>query len=261
MDYLVNKYLNTVGLYVKNMPGSPETRIVENAQKDLEISAAVDLNTYGKAADTNYLSYYFQFFAYPIMAILIWGVTSFMMAYNEPDFRNRNLCSPVKPLRMNLQIVLGNLTFALAVWAALLALIFLIHGSVAFDTGTVLLCLNALAFTLVSLSIGFLAGRLVRTHPAQAAVTNVISLGICFISGVFVEQALLGKTVLTISSFTPGYWYVKAVDDIRNLTVIDAQSIMPIVYSMLIQLGFAVAIMATALAVTKQRRVGALASS
>lgn len=255
MDAIVNKYLNAAALYIKNVPGITQAELVQNVGKDLAVHTDVTMNTYAKASDASSMSYYFQYFAYVILAVMIMGVTSFMMVFNENDLYKRNLCSPLKPSRMNMQIVLGNVLFGLLVWIVLCVVAFTINGKGTLNTGTILLCLNALTFTAAALAIGFLAGKFVKSNGVQAAVTNVISLGVCFLSGVFVEQELLGKTVLNISSFTPGYWYIKAINDIRGMVEYSAKNITPVIYSMLIQLGFAVALIAIALVVTKQKKV------
>ena len=154
---------------------------------------------------------------------------------------------------MNLQMVLANATLAVAVWAVACAAIFIAYGSFTFSAGIALMCLNVMVFTIASLSIGFLAGKFVKDHIAQAALTNVISLGTSFICGVFVSQNLLGKTVLQIASFTPGYWYIKAVGDISGLENFSAGSLTPVVYSMLIQLGFAAVFILIALTASRQK--------
>lgn len=89
----------------------------------------------------------------------------------------------------------------------------------------------------------------------MSAAANVFSLGTCFISGVFVPQALLGKTVLTIASFTPTYWYVKSNNDIANMVNFKIEKLMPIFVNMLIIIGFAVAVLAVTLVVIKQKRM------
>ncbi len=254
IDFLVNRYLNTAQLYADHVPGITQGSIVQNVEKDLAHSADVQLNDYNKSAEVDALSYYFRFIAYSMLAILIMGITTIMMVFNQTDLNNRNLCSPLGRTKMNVQMVLANATFALIVWAALCAMTFVMYGSVHVDTGIVLLCVNALIFTVVSLAIAFLAGKFIKSVSAQAAIANVVSLGISFISGVFVGQELLGKTVLTIASFTPGYWYVKAVNDIRDMTVYSTANMLPVIYSMLIQLGFAAALFIIALAVSKQSK-------
>jgi ABC-2 type transport system permease protein len=256
-NFLVERYLNIAQIYTKNTKGMPAAEIAAHIGDDLESEADVAMKSYAGASDTSNLSYYFQYLAYAILAVMIMGVTSFMISFNDADLTRRNQCSPVKPLGFNLQIALGNATFAVAAWGAMCAVIFLFYGKAPSGTGAVLLCLNALAMTVASLGIGFFAGKFVRNHGVQNAIANVVSLGISFTCGVFVEQQFLGNTVLSIARFTPGYWYVKAVVDIRNMAEYTFQNILPVLYGMLIQLGFAAALFILALVVTKQRRVSA----
>ena len=89
----------------------------------------------------------------------------------------------------------------------------------------------------------------------MSAAANVISLGCCFISGVFVPQEYLGDTVLSIAKFNPTYWYVKANDEISVLVNYNKENLMPIFISMLIVFGFAIAIYALTLVIIKQKRL------
>lgn len=254
LTLLVNKYLNLAEMYVKNVPGMPTSEIATDVISDLNVSSEADYASTLEQTTTNNLSFYFRIIAYSIMAIMISGVTNIMMSFNMKDFSMRNLCSPMSMRKMNGQLVLANGTFALVVWALSCAFIFVIYGRFMLSAGIALMCLNALIFTISSLGIGFLAAKFVKEHISQAALTNVISLGTSFICGVFVSQSLLGPTVLKIASFTPGFWYIKAIQDIKNLSSFTSGNIMPIVNSMLIQLGFAVSFILIALAVSKQRR-------
>ena len=89
----------------------------------------------------------------------------------------------------------------------------------------------------------------------MSAASNVVSLGCCFISGVFVPQQYLGKTVLSIASFNPTYWYVKANNEISALVNFSKENLMPIFMSMAIILCFAIAIFAITLVIIKQKRL------
>ena len=254
MDFMVQRYLRLARLHVQGRPDASANDIVTAVAKDLEQRGDVKVNLYGSSQQTNNLSYYFRYLAYCILAIMILGVTTFMISLNDADLSNRNLCSPVRPLRFNLQLVLGNAVFALIVWGVCCAASFIIYGSLPMDPGTLLLCLNALIHTLVALSIAFLVGKFVRDRGAQSAMANVVSLGLSFLSGVFVDQALLGEGVLRFTRFEPVFWYVKAVDDIRNLSDFSLGSMQGVLNAMLIQLGFAVAIFLVALALSKYIR-------
>jgi len=94
----------------------------------------------------------------------------------------------------------------------------------------------------------------VKSHNAIPAVNNVVTLGLCFISGVFVPMELIADSVLRIASFTPTYWFVKANNQIAKLTQFDFANLEPIFTSMLIQICFALAFFAAALVANKKRR-------
>ena len=118
-----------------------------------------------------------------------------------------------------------------------------------------LFLLNSFVFTFVALSISLLISNFINSRNAMSAAANVISLGSCFISGVFVPQEYLGDTVLSIAKFNPTYWYVKANDEIAVLVNYNKENLMPIFISMLIVLGFAIAIYALTLVIIKQKRL------
>ena len=253
-EFLVNRYLNLASLYAGSVPEASQADITAFVAQDLKKTASVDYKHSGPPPVSNNITFYFQFLAYSLLAAMMMGVSLVMMSFNETNINNRTLCAPLKPARMNMQMVLANVAFALLVWAAMCGYILVSAAPVKFDASLLLLCVNALVFTLVSLCIGFLVGKFIKSSGVQAALTNVVSLGMSFLCGVFVEQDLLGKTVQTLGSFMPTYWYIRAVEAIRGMGAVTAQSIGPVVESMLIQLGFAAAILIVTMAVSKQRR-------
>ncbi len=110
-------------------------------------------------------------------------------------------------------------------------------------------------FNLTELSLSFLATLIIKNKNAQSGVSNVLSLGLCFISGVFVPQSLLSSGVLTIASFMPTYWFIKANNEIGLLTNFTIENLSSILTAMLIQIGFAVALVSIALVIIKKRPV------
>jgi ABC-2 type transport system permease protein len=132
---------------------------------------------------------------------------------------------------------------------------FLMYGSYMFTLRGLLFLLNSLVFTMAALSVSFLLGNVIKSKNAMSAASNVVSLGTCFISGVFVPQALLGKQVLKIASFTPNYWYVKTNNTIANLASFNMENLRPVFSNMLIVIGFAAAVLSVTLVVIKQKRM------
>lgn len=256
IDNIINKYLNTTKIYINNGGNLSEEQLLSYVDNDLSQKTEVKLNNSIKEVSKNEkASFYFNYLAYSLFAVLILGVSSVMMVFNNKDLKKRNLCSPIKLGNMNFQMVLGNLSYAVFAWFAMVVTSFFMYGSYMFTVRGLLLLLNSLVFTFAALSISFLIGNVIKGPGAMSAAANVVSLGTCFISGVFVPQALLGKTVLRIASFTPSYWYVKSNNIIAKLVNIKSENLAPVFFNMLIVLGFAAVVFAITLVVIKQKRM------
>lgn len=256
MDNLIDNYLNTAKIYSNNLKNLSQTQLISYISKDLSQNTKVNVNNFGNlSSNTDRCVYYFNYLAYSMFAILILGVCCVMIVFNDTDLKKRNLCSPIKLQSMHFQLILGNLSFALLTWVVLIITSFIMYGSYMISTNGLLILLNSLVFTLACLSISYLLGNILKSRGAISAAANVVALGSSFISGVFVPQELLSKTVLSIASFTPTYWYVKANNDIGNIVNFKLENLIPIFSSMLIVLGFAVAVLAVTIVVAKQKRM------
>lgn len=258
LNLLTDKYLNTARMYGQGNPQMTPEEIVRAVRQDLEIDTQVELLGESRQIDQNLgmLSYY-SYLAYILIAILVLGMSSIMMVFNKPDLRRRNLCSPIPLRSVNAQLVLASGVFSLVCWGLVVIASVILYGSQLTDFRLLLFCgLNALVFTIVGMSIGFLVGILIKSANAQSAISNVLSLGMSFLAGVFVPQEFLGSAVLTVASFTPTYWYIKANNTLAGLTSFQWDSLSPIFVDMSVQLGFAVAILAVALMISKQKQVG-----
>jgi len=256
MDLLINKYLNTAQTYTTYMPGLSQADLTQYLAKDLAEQSEVTMISNGShSANAEKSGYYFNYLSYSMFAILILGVCSVMLVFNDTDLKRRNLCSPIRSANMNFQMILGNLSFAILTWLVLISASFVMYGSFMFSTPGLLLLLNSFVFTLTALSISYLIGNLVKSRGAMSAVANVFALGTSFISGVFVPQELLGDNVLTIASFTPTYWYIKANNEIAAAVRFNADNLQSIFTSMVLVLTFGVAVLGVTLVLIKQRRV------
>jgi ABC-2 type transport system permease protein len=255
MDFLINKYMNTAEKYIENIPNITNEQLNTYLEKDMSIEANIKMEAFGEVVKTeSFIEYYFKYYAYVIFAIIILGVTTIIFTFNNRELKKRNLCSPIKQSKYNFQIILASLVFTIIVWALICSLSIPIYGSIALNKNTILLFANALIISLVVLSISFLLGNVMKSKGAINAISNILTLGLSFLSGVFVPQEFMSAGVLKIASFTPTYWYVKAVDSICSLTTWNSENIMPIVNDMLIEMIFAVAILAISLVIVKQKR-------
>ena len=256
MDNLINRYLNTIKMYTSTIDNISQAKLVSNVNKDLSHTTDVKIKTYDNDYSNNAsCANYYNFFAYSMFAILILGISLVMISFNNKDLKRRNLASSLSMKNMNIQMVFANITYALVVWFVMIIASFIMFKNYMFTINGLLSLLNSFVFTLAALSISILISNLVTSRNALSAVVNVIALGSCFISGVFVPQQYLGDTVLSIAKFNPTYWYVKANDDIAILVNYSNENMRPIFMSMIIVLGFALAVYAVTLVVIKQKRL------
>ena len=108
--------------------------------------------------------------------------------------------------------------------------------------------------TLVALSLAFLVSTLISRNELISAVVNVISLGMSFLCGVFVDLDILGKGVRTFAQFLPVYWYElanKLLADNQSLSLAQTVSLLTD-YGM--QLLFAAVILGVALVISQNRQ-------
>lgn len=256
MDNLINRYLNTVKMYTSTIDNISQAKLVSNVNKDLSHTTDVNIKTYDNDYSNNAsCANYYNFFAYSMFAILILGISLVMISFNNKDLKRRNLASSLSMKNMNIQMVFANITYAVVVWFVMIIASFIMFKNYMFTINGLLSLLNSFVFTLAALSISILISNLVTSRNALSAVVNVIALGSCFISGVFVPQQYLGDTVLSIAKFNPTYWYLKANDDIAILVNYSNENMRPIFMSMIIVLGFALAVYAVTLVVIKQKRL------
>jgi ABC-2 type transport system permease protein len=256
MDHLVNKYLDTVKIYIQNTEAIEGEQINSWVKRDLSENTEVIMSHPIEGRSNNLRrAMYFNYMSYSLFTALILGVCSVMLVFNRKDLKKRNLCAPLEMKHMNLQMILGHLTFAVLTWGVMLIPGIIMYGKFMLTFKGYLFMLNALVFTLAALSISYLISNLITNRNAMSAVANVVGLGTCFISGVFVPQELLGETVLKLASFTPNYWYVKSNHIIADLIYFDFNNLRPIFINMFIIIGFASAVLAVNLAIIKQKRI------
>ncbi|NMA67226.1 MAG: ABC transporter permease [Clostridiaceae bacterium] len=254
IDLSINKYLNTARLYTRLLDNINEEKLVEYLRSDLTNTSLVSLKTAASGKRIAGINYYFNYLAYTLLAILLLGMSSIMLSFNQRELRMRNTCSPVSPLKMKLQLISANLLFAIIAWAISVILCSIVNFKDIFNLNTAYLILNSFVFTICGIGISFLVGNLVNNRDVLPSVSNVVTLGLSFISGVFVPQELLGEGVLKTASFMPTYWYVKANNMIAELERFSFEQLKPILSMMLIQLAFALAFFAVALVVRKQKK-------
>ncbi|WP_434309066.1 ABC transporter permease [Hominifimenecus sp. rT4P-3] len=258
LDSLVNQYWNQLRMIQGAAPGLSEEELVQKASESLAKTAEAELFREEGAAPPvpEVYQLYFQMQGYILIVLVLLGISTVLMVFHRPYIRLRNMCSPMPSEKITVQMTLYGIVISIIAWLILTVFGFLIWGRSLSGVDVrqiLLLCGNSLMFTLTSAAIAVLASCFIHVPNLQNAVANFLSLGLCFLGGVFVPLELFGEGMLKIARFTPTYWYTSAIKEICTVTDFTTARLEPIWQAMGIQFGFAAALFLVTLAVQKQK--------
>ena len=126
------------------------------------------------------------------------------------------------------------------------------YGKKFCQSGNLGYCLaNSLLMMAVALSLSYLVGMFMKNSNMLSGVANVISLGMCFLCGVFVPMSVMDQKVLKVSRFLPVYWYEQVNELLGEYTVLPDHVVSKIYMAMGIEALFSVAFVCLILAAGK----------
>lgn len=257
LDLLVNSYLNQFRMYRSSLPGLSEEEITARILENLSANTQVDIQRFMDSAPVS-ITYtiYYRFLAYFLMILTITCISIILRRFKQPDLWMRSLCTPLRPLSMSIQLLSFGLILSIVFWGLMILSGLIVYRNLLKGVDsrlTALLILNSFCYTMVCFPIALCLGRIVRTENGQSIVSNLVSLVLSFLGGVFVSTDLLGESLTRISRLVPTWWYSSTLDHICSLNSIDAESLRPIYQGMAIQLGFAAALLCCFLVINKQK--------
>lgn len=256
VDQQINTFMNDVRILTKSGFSLTEavSDVIENCKEEAEVTL-VDKNGFGGKQPLH--AFMYQYMPYILISILCYSLSYIMIAFRNPDVKQRMMCSAIPIRSQNLQLVLGYATVGLGVYGICTIIPVLMYGkSFINDPNMAYYLLNSFLMTLVSLSLSFLIGTLVSKEEVVSAVVNVVSLGMSFLCGVFVDMEILGKGVRTFAQFLPAYWYEVANGLLSNNSSFSHGQQMSLYTCFGLQVLFAAAILGVAMVVSRVRETG-----
>lgn len=251
-DSQINQYLKSLKTYIA--AGYGVTDAAENVEEDLNIKGQVTLQGDSVKADMPSIYYYLRYIPYALMAVLIYGISPALRAFQNRDLKKRNECGAMTLNQRNKQIMAACVVFSTIVWGVFMIAAVVLYREQLLDGNIKYGILNTMAFLLVAASIAFMVGMLVRSDNALTALVNIISLGFCFMGGVFVPQEIMSEKVLAFCKFVPSFWYVRVNDLLGESIGITEQIRTDVWLGILVQIGFASVIFALTLVLIKKMR-------
>ena len=254
VDQQVNSFLNNVRVYYA--AGFSEKQAADALGK-MERAQVAMLAGEENAGRQPAYAFYFRYMPYLFLSVLCYVMGYVLSAFRQGDLPKRMQASAVSPIRRNLEGLLAAFTMGTGLWGFSIVMAVILYGS-AFtgSSGFWYYLLNSAMLLLVCLALSWLVGILTRNSNTLNGIVNTLSLGMCFLCGVFVSQEIMNKNVIKAARFLPVYWYEKVNNTLAEFGTVTGE-IKTAVWQMLgIQFVFAVALVCAAMALAKVRRDG-----
>ncbi|MDD3337766.1 MAG: ABC transporter permease [Lachnospiraceae bacterium] len=244
----INTFLNGVRSYMA--AGFDTVKAVELCGN--QESSKVDvLDNNGKMGISSY-AYTFRYMPYLFLSALCYTLAVVLTFFRKREVKNRMLASAVSLKRQNAESILAFGVVGIGMWLFSLALMLIVSGGGFFhDPYKWFYLLNSFILMLVCLAVSFVIGLLVNKSQVVNHIVTPLSLGMCFLCGVFVEMSLLGDKVLRVAQFLPIYWYEVVNETLSNCVVMTDSIRDTVLKGMGIEMLFAVALIGVALVISK----------
>lgn len=225
-------------------------------QKALEVSrekadvTLLDLN--GNGGERTSYNYLFLYLPYGMLGGMIMCLSTVTMEFKKKEIKRRTACSPAKFWKQNLAAAACFFTVGLTIWCVYIVMqTVLYRGGILTSRNALYYMANSLALTAVAMSLSYLAGMTVRKPAALNGINNIITLGLCFLGGIFVPVEMLGSRVKIIAQFLPTYWYAQINGILGDFETLNREALCTFYRGLLIQLLFAAACFCVTMAVNK----------
>lgn len=253
IDQQIDTFLNDFRI-LKSAGFSTEEAVEETmriGKLDTEVTM-IDKNGHGGQMAPH--AYMFQFLPYLFLGVLCYIIGFVMIAYRKEDVRRRILCSSVSLRKQNAGLVAGYLVVGVIFWLICMLMPMILYGKEFLrDRNLMYYLVNSFVMVLVALAISFVVGVLVESETIVNAATNVISLGMCFVCGVFVSMSVLSEGVRKAAHFLPVYWYETVNEIIGNNAQFTAAQSAVVWRGIGIQMVFAVFFLSIGLVASKYK--------
>ncbi|MBR0511100.1 MAG: ABC transporter permease [Ruminococcus sp.] len=253
MGQLLNEYTTSVKAYLTM--GRTLDEAISSAEEALSQNTEVDMLRVDKGGSSHFsvdFAGYFQYMPYILIAAVFIVVCQVLVTMNNKDIRYRTNCSCIAPSKYTFQMFMGSAVFVLAVWLLLIVIGAILNKEM--YTGRAWYAvLNSFIFSVVVTAISVFISSFEPKENVLNLITQVLSIGMSFLCGIFIPMEVLSDRVLAVARFLPAYWYVRANNMIADIEPFNRSSV---IQCLLIEAGLAVMLILLTLLVRKLKYSG-----
>ena len=200
--------------------GMDEDAAIKSAADTMEKADDADIRMTEEAGNNGHthgrLYYSFLYMCYSLMMAIVIGISLMLAGMNNEDLTARISCSSLSVKQLGVSRFMASVVYS-GVVMVIFTVMALAYGAEDPDMAKAgFFVLNLIPVVVMSAAFAYFLSALTRDESIINMVSNMTSLGMCFISGVFVTQSMMSEKVLRVAQFTPFYWYVRGVDVIEG---------------------------------------------
>lgn len=244
----INQFYHDVELYQTYQSEMSDEEIVNVILENARMKVPVEKFVKDTSGD-GFVSNYFNALTYIIMLLIFNVIGKNLLIFNRDILRERADVSSMSSRKHGTQLLLSTI---LAQHALMLIAFSFTYFVIKDKIGTQNIWdffLIMYLFSWCTLAMSFFMSRLISSEQALTAAVTGVSLGLAFISGAFVPQAVLSPFILNIAKISPVYWTIE-INEKLNAGVQLGELLVPIC----ILIAFAVDFVLIALLVSRQKK-------
>jgi len=253
MGQFLDEYTTSVKAYLTM--GKPVDEAIACTEEALSQHTDVEMLRVDKGGNSHYsvdFAGYFQYMPYILIAAVFTVVCQVLVTMNKKDIRYRTNCSCMKSSRYTFQLFFGSCLFVLGVWLLLIVIGGILNGEM-YKGRALYAVVNSCIFSIVVTSIAVFISSFEPKENVLNLITQVLSIGMSFLCGIFIPMEVLSDGVLSVARFLPAYWYIRANNMLADIEPFDKGDVF---MCYLIQAAFAVMLVILTLLVRKVKYSG-----
>lgn len=252
VDQQLESCLNTMRTYLKAGFTQEEAADAILNEKSGKVTM---LDTDGNGGSAPDYIYYFRYVPYLFLAVLCYVMGYVLMAFKKGDIPKRMQASAVSSRRQSMEGLLAMFVMGGGLWGISMLGTLIMYGKKFLGSETLrYYMLNALVMMAVALSLSYLIGLFVKNSNMLSGIANILSLGMCFLCGVFVPMSVMDRNILKVSQFLPVYWYETVNETLGSYSHLTEEAAASVWKGIGLEALFAVAFICMILAVTRYQR-------
>ena len=252
IEMMINKFVSTVHAY--QAIGESTEEAAQDAVRALSSEASVTmLQKEEKAKNVNEpLLIFFRYMPYILLCVILNTLCPALIVMSKKDIRFRTDCSGIRPSSYTLQLFAASALYVAGIWLSFVVVGGILNG-VMYSGRLWLVVLNSLLFALFTSVLALFISEFAPGETVVSLLTQLCSLGMCFLCGIFVDQSLLGEGVNRVAQFLPVFWYVRLVRMVNGEIPFTSSGVL---LALGIQAGFIAVLIMLTLLVRRTRYTG-----